>query len=70
MNSKYKILNYKSQNTSEIEDLISIEEPLEISIEFKQNDTFNKRGSETFYQSLFTPDLVNIVEFIFKIRYR
>ena len=43
MNSKYKILNYKSQNTKEIEDLISIEEPLEISIEFKQNDTFNKK---------------------------
>ena len=35
MNSKYKILKYKSQNTNKIEDLISIEEPLEISIRFK-----------------------------------
>lgn len=35
MNSKYKILKYKSQITNKIEDLISIEEPLEISIKFK-----------------------------------
>lgn len=35
MNSKYKILKYKSQITNKIEDLISIEEPLEISIRFK-----------------------------------
>ena len=38
MNSKYKILKYKSQNTSEVEDLVSIEEPLEISIAFKKNN--------------------------------
>jgi len=43
MNSKYKILKYKSQNTNDVEDLVSIEEPLEISIEFKKNDTFQKK---------------------------
>ncbi len=43
MNSKYKILKYKSQNTSKVEDLVSIEEPLEISIKFKENDTFHKK---------------------------
>jgi len=37
MNSKYKILKYKSNNASKIEDLVSIEEPLEISIKFKNN---------------------------------
>jgi FdhD protein len=40
MNSKYKILKYKSNNTNKIEDLVSIEEPLEISIKFKDNETW------------------------------
>jgi FdhD protein len=44
MNSKYKILKYKSQNTNDVEDLVSIEEPLEISIKFKENDTFQKKN--------------------------
>ena len=35
MNSKYKILKFKSNQTEEVDDLISIEEPLEISIKFK-----------------------------------
>ncbi len=40
MNSKYKILKYKSNNTNKIEDLISIEEPLEISIKFKDKENW------------------------------
>jgi FdhD protein len=40
MNSKYKILKYKSNNIDKIEDLISIEEPLEISIKFKNKETW------------------------------
>ena len=40
MNSKYKILKYKSDNTNKIEDLISIEEPLEISIKYKNQGTW------------------------------
>ena len=35
MNSKYKILKFKSNQSEEVDDLISIEEPLEISIKFK-----------------------------------
>ena len=38
MNSKYNILKYKSNNLSNIEDLVSIEEPLEISIKFKKEE--------------------------------
>ena len=38
MNSKYNILKYKSNNLSNIEDLVSIEEPLEISIKFKREE--------------------------------
>ena len=38
MNSKYKVLKYNSGKFENIEDLISIEEPLEISIKFKEND--------------------------------
>ena len=38
MNSKYKVLKFKSNQFEEIDDLISIEEPLEISIKFKDQD--------------------------------
>jgi FdhD protein len=38
MNSKYKILKYHSNKFDDIEDLISIEEPLEISLKFKENN--------------------------------
>ena len=38
MNSKYKVLIFKSNKFEEIDDLISIEEPLEISIKFKDQD--------------------------------
>mgnify|MGYP000002668835 FL=1 len=38
MNSKYKVLKYNSGKFENIEDLISIEEPLEISIKFKEKD--------------------------------
>jgi len=38
MNSKYKVLKYNSEKFENIEDLISIEEPLEISIKFKEKD--------------------------------
>ena len=40
MNSKYKIQKYKSNNLNNVEDLISIEEPLEISIKFKTKVTW------------------------------
>ena len=42
MNTKYKVLKYKSSKSNEIEDSISIEEPLEISIKFKKNGAFHK----------------------------
>jgi FdhD protein len=43
MNSKYKVLKYNSGIFENIEDLISIEEPLEISIKFKEKDDWIKR---------------------------
>src|SRR6056300_1010762 len=43
MNSKYKVLKYNSDKFVNIEDLISIEEPLEISIKFKEKDDWIKR---------------------------
>jgi FdhD protein len=43
MNSKYKILKYNSGKFENIEDLISIEEPLEISIKFKEKNDWIKR---------------------------
>ena len=42
MNSKYKVLKYKPNNTKEIDDLISIEEPLEITIKFKNKETWTE----------------------------
>ena len=38
MNSKYKVLKYSSNKFNNIEDLVSIEEPLEISLKYKEND--------------------------------
>tara|TARA_Y100000992_G_scaffold184821_1_gene124922 strand:- start:90 stop:929 length:840 start_codon:yes stop_codon:yes gene_type:complete len=38
MNSKYKVLKFSSNKFKDIEDLISIEEPLEISLRYKEND--------------------------------
>ena len=38
MNSKYKVLKYNSGEFENIEDLVSIEEPLEISLKFKEQD--------------------------------
>jgi len=38
MNSKYKILKFNSDKFENFEDLISIEEPLEISLKFKEKD--------------------------------
>ena len=40
MNSSYKVLKYKSGQTKEIDDQISIEEPLEIIIKYKDKDKF------------------------------
>ncbi len=37
MNSKYKVLKYSSNKFDNIDDLISIEEPLEISLKFKES---------------------------------
>jgi len=38
MNSKYKILKFSSRKFENLEDLVSIEEPLEISLKFKEHD--------------------------------
>ena len=38
MNSKYKVLKFISNKFENFEDLISIEEPLEISLKFKENN--------------------------------
>ena len=42
MNSKYKVLKYKSNTAKNIDDLISIEEPLEITIKFKNKEIWNE----------------------------
>ena len=38
MNSKYKVLKYNFSEFKNVEDLVSIEEPLEISLKFKEQD--------------------------------
>jgi FdhD protein len=48
MNSKYKVLKYNFSKFENIEDLVSIEEPLEISIKFKEQDKWISK----IYQSL------------------
>ena len=38
MNSKYNVLKFKKNKFESINDLISVEEPLEISIKYKDQD--------------------------------
>ncbi len=40
MNNKYKVLKFKSNKFEKFEDLVSIEEPLEISLKFKNNENW------------------------------
>ena len=40
MNSKYKVLKFSSKKFEQIDDLVSIEEPLEISLKFKKQDNW------------------------------
>ena len=42
MNSKYKVLKFKKNQFENTDDLISIEEPLEISIKYKDRDKWSK----------------------------
>ena len=44
MNSKYKVLKFRSNKFDNVEDLVSIEEPLEISLKFKENDKWIKKN--------------------------
>ena len=44
MNSKYKVTKFKKNRLENTEDLISIEEPLEISLKYKDNEKFISRS--------------------------
>ncbi len=43
MNSKYKVLKYSSNNFEDVEDLVSIEEPLEISLRYREKNKWIKQ---------------------------
>ena len=44
MNSKYKVTKFKKNRLENTEDFISIEEPLEISLKYKDNEKFISRN--------------------------
>jgi FdhD protein len=78
MNSKYKVLKYRSNNTNEIDDSISIEEPLEITIKFKNKETWTENiisitmrtpgNDEDLVRGfLFNERIIEKIEFIDKI---
>ena len=52
MNSKYKVLKYSSNNFKDFDDLVSIEEPLEISLKYKEK---NKWIEQTLSITMRTP---------------
>ena len=52
MNSKYKVLKYSSNNFEDVEDLVSIEEPLEISLKYEEK---NKWIEQTLSITMRTP---------------
>ena len=43
MNSKYKISKYKNNKLDNVEDYISIEEPLEINLKYKDGKDWKKK---------------------------
>ena len=60
MNSKYKVLKYSSNKFENIDDLISIEEPLEISLKYnKSNKWINQSLSITMRTPGDDEDLVS-----------
>ena len=78
MNSKYKVLKYKSNNAKNIDDLISIEEPLEITIKFKDKETWTENTISITMRTpgndedlvrgfLFNERIVEKIEYIDKI---
>ena len=78
MNSKYKVLKYKSNKTNEINDLISVEEPLEITIKFKEKETWNENTISITMRTpgndedlvrgfLFNEQIIEKIEYIEKI---
>ena len=78
MNSKYKVLKYRSNNTNEIDDSISIEEPLEITIKFKNKETWTENTISITMRTpgndedlvrgfLFNEQIIEKIEFIDKI---
>jgi FdhD protein len=59
MNSKYKVIKFKKNKFEKIDDLISIEEPLEISIKYKdQNEWLTNSLSITMRTPGHDEDLV------------
>ena len=59
MNSKYKVLKFSSSKFENVEDLVSIEEPLEISLKYKEkNDWLTKSLSITMRTPGHDEDLV------------
>ena len=44
MNSNYKVIKFKKDKFEKIDDLISIEEPLEISIKYKDQNEWVTRS--------------------------
>ena len=78
MNSKYKVLKYRSNNTNEIDDSISIEEPLEITIKFKNKETWTENTISVTMRTpgndedlvrgfLFNERIIEKIEYIDKI---
>lgn len=78
MNSKYKVLKYRSNNTNEIDDSISIEEPLEITIKFKNKEIWTENTISITMRTpgndedlvrgfLFNEQIIEKIEFIDKI---
>ena len=78
MNSKYKVLKYRSNNTNEMDDSISIEEPLEITIKFKNKETWTENiisitmrtpgnDEDSVRGFLFNERIIEKIEYIDKI---
>ena len=59
MNSKYQTIKYKGNKPSTVNDLVSIEEPLEMSVRYKKNNKWiNDSISITMRTPKYDEDLI------------
>ena len=60
MNSNYKVTKFRSNNLKEVNDQISIEEPLEIILKYKDKENWIENTISVSYTHLTLPTIYSV----------